>query len=70
MSNWKEQTCEKCTFRVDDECRRFPPTKDSNAISGESTGYPEVREYTSQGFFKPTFGYIFKDACSEFKETL
>lgn len=59
MTNWKSATCEKCVFRVERECRRFPQFK--NVAEGyeyvtgpfqlvadfEVTGYqPACAEYT------------------------
>jgi hypothetical protein len=57
-SNWKNATCERCTFRVDSTCRRFPPSA-SEATAIEAN-YPMVRDYFDNQRFMP--------ACAEYQE--
>ena len=37
---WRDKTCEKCAFRVGDECRRFPPDYRDD--------YPNVKSYAGR----------------------
>lgn len=61
MANWKEQTCQKCKYRVENECRRFPPgifTVITGVDSGvEEAAYPQVKYLDG-----------FSDACAEYTE--
>lgn len=67
---WKEKTCEDCTFRVGDECRRFPPSVFTDVCgfddSNPQTMYPCVE-----------FGKVSQDdemyyppACAEYAQVL
>lgn len=54
--NWRDKTCEKCVFRVGDECRRFPPTTlFTHTLRGSS--FPMVAGENRFG-----------DACAEYSE--
>ncbi len=61
MNDWKNETCKDCYFRIDTECRRFPPVDtipDKHVY--DLTNYPKVGNYDET---KP----YFQDACSEYK---
>lgn len=55
---WKDKDCEKCIFRVDMDCRRFPPS----STWGYWDSKPKVRKATPSGNFN------YADACAEYKE--
>jgi hypothetical protein len=58
-NNWKDKTCEKCDYRVDEKCRRFPPYADDYSEIFPTVfyeTYPKGKEYTR--------------ACAEYKELL
>ena len=44
-NDWKSKTCEGCRFRVESECRRFPPVIESEfdvTTTYAMTSYPAV----------------------------
>jgi hypothetical protein len=57
---WKDKSCEKCVFRDDDMCKRFPPTVPGIDINSTSAWYPEIQ----------FDGGEFQDACAEYAESL
>lgn len=64
-SNWQNQSCEDCRFRLALECRRFPPNhppEDRRERSVEKHTYPIVAEYRE---WKDEIRN-YNDACAEF----
>ena len=59
MNDWKNKTCKDCYFRIDTECRRFPPVeKEYKGYTEDITNYPRITNKTK---------LYFQDACSEYK---
>jgi hypothetical protein len=58
MTNWKEKTCEKCRFVVDDYCRRTPYLYKVWVFNV----VPMVGETTPRAIKK------YNQACAEFKQ--
>lgn len=56
MSNWKNETCEKCEFRINNFCRKNPPTTTNDKTMYVQVGFP-------RGLNVIEFMY----ACAEFK---
>lgn len=60
--SWQKKSCESCIFRVDKECRRFPPNRnksnpfEQNVLSGN----PIVH------ILGITHDRIFNPACAEY----
>ncbi len=57
MSDWKNKTCETCTFRVGDECLRFPP-------NGASGMYPVVENVVMDEPIE------YQNACAEHSQLI
>lgn len=57
---WQEKTCENCQYRIEEVCRRFPPTIENDMTKILNKIYPQVR--------MGKYGY--QRACGEFKEKL
>ena len=55
-NDWKSKTCEECKFRVENHCRRFPPTADEGTAL--TANYPVIQD----GFHK-----TFLSACAEYQ---
>lgn len=60
--DWKDKTCEKCEYRGDDSCRRFPPNLPSEIYILKNRIYPQIR---MQIRMNETF---YQNACAEYKE--
>ena len=59
--DWKDKTCEKCQYQVDDFCRRLPPTH-------VMTVYPKVHfEVYTLGTLT---GMEWEKACAEYRERM
>lgn len=61
-NDWKDETCEKCVYRDDISCRRFPP---NIQIGKERIKYPCV----SQKSLIENNLIVFKPACAEYRES-
>lgn len=58
-SNWQNQSCENCRFRLALECHRFPPTQQQRS---QKNTYPVVAEYLE---WKDEIRK-YNEACAEF----
>lgn len=56
---WKEKSCEKCVFRDEDMCKRFPQNVTVPGVS-EASWYPQILLDDGQ----------YQDACAEYAESL
>ena len=64
MSDWKDKKCGNCNFRVDLDCRRFPPQFLSNEVHNKNKHWPQ---YPNVNGAQSVAGH-WKPACAEFKE--
>ena len=60
--NWKDQTCETCTYRDGERCRFNPPT------SSNVTKYPDITEYQYNRRDPKPFIVKYFDACSKWEK--
>lgn len=72
MQNWKTITCVNCAYRINEDCRRFPPTYWNNFYHSD-TDYPSVmkiitQEISNNFFAKTQQKEIYTSACAEYKE--
>lgn len=79
---WKNKTCERCAFRVGDECRRFPPsyafnpmlTSWYNQVVKDRFVYGGKEVDISKGLPPPigakVEGKIYAPACAEYAELI
>jgi len=56
--NWRDKTCEKCEFGVNNRCHRFPPT-----TIDDKTFYPRISNNRGLGIID------FMKSCAEYKES-
>lgn len=62
MSDWKNETCEDCMFKVGLLCRRFPPIRLKLSQGGSESRYPRVADYVKKN------DIVYELACAEYKK--
>jgi hypothetical protein len=71
--DWKQKTCEGCKFRVEMECRRFPPQR-LHSLRGFGDGtvsnayHPRYILVVQSGHHDETKNGKFIDACAEYSK--